>query len=263
MNMKSLLHKIRPASFIAVCLLSFTLGNVYGSSDVTQELKVLVVGETDSEKSSLINTIANLTSGKKSIDQKDFLIKTTFDGKEIPVSDSRYRHRPPASPICPYYFPSYDCGTKKYTYRTKDYSITRKNIKLTLFDSPGIPASESPEEMQEIIDHIVDKVKGSTNFDAIALVIPRLTPQFELATQFYLSLFFNVLPKEFHHRVFIVFTFEDAPVDKFFQNLEGLGINVKNYVKFDNSALFAHTPLPAEIAQEIARSNDNYLYKRE
>ena len=105
------------------------------SENFDQELKILLVGPSTHGKSSLINTIANLVSGKKATDQKDFLIKTQHDGKQFPCTVGRYQNRNVEDNIDPSYSQtiaslSYNTGTAKYIFLNQDQKKQVKKLHL-------------------------------------------------------------------------------------------------------------------------------------
>lgn len=173
------------------------------SENFDQEFKILLVGPSGHGKSSLINTIANLASGKKSTDQKDFLIKTQHDDNQYPCTVDRYQSRNVEVNIDPRYSQtiassSYNTGTAKYVFLNQDQPPTRKQIKLTIFDTPGINIERANRNVSVRIKNDIEQIGNANQLNAIALVISypfASTSRSDLNA--YISEFQKILPEKY------------------------------------------------------------------
>lgn len=236
------------------------------SENFDQELKILLIGPSGHGKSSLINTIANLTSGKKAADQKDFLIKTQYDGYQFPCTVDRYQSRNVEVSIDPSYFQtiassSYNTGTAEYIFLNQDQTKTSKIIKLTMVDTPGLDIGGANGNGSESFKNAIDKVSNATQLNAIALVIDgtsAMSSRLGVVNSF-ISEFQKALPEKYKDNLIVVFTRPVSQSDDLFAYINTKGVNAKNYVSFDNSALFAHT-IPVIEDQEAELSDDEFFY---
>ena len=203
------------------------------------------MGPSGHGKSSLINTIANLVSGKKATDQKDILIKTQYYGNHFPCTVERYQNRNVEDNIDPSYSQtiaalSYNTGTAKYVFLNQDQKKQVRKITLTIVDTPG----RAYRNDSESIKNTIEQISNSTKLNAIVLVInehlllPHLTTNFNYS---YANQFQAALPKKFKDNLIVLFTKPSGQYVTLFEKLKESGITAKNYVTFDNGALFAHT----------------------
>ncbi|PAA60539.1 hypothetical protein BOX15_Mlig029040g1 [Macrostomum lignano] len=199
----------------------------FGRKDPTSavvEKVIMIVGETGSGKTTLINSMVNYILGVNFEDKFRFRIITDPKEKSLQKSQSKSQTQ----------------WVTSYTFHHREGC--QQPFTLTLVDTPGFGDTGGIVNDKKIVDRIREffsSPAGIDHLDAVGFVaqsgVARLTPTQRYVFDSILSLF----GKDIGDNIFVMITFADANVPPVLESLKEAGIVYKSHTKFNNSAVFA------------------------
>ncbi|PAA84769.1 hypothetical protein BOX15_Mlig027469g1, partial [Macrostomum lignano] len=196
----------------------------YYACQQSEEKVIMIVGETGSGKTTLINSMVNYLFGVNYDDE--FRMRIVADPKEKELSQSQSA--------------SQTQWVTSYTFHRHEGS--RHPFTFTLVDTPGFGDTEGIVNDQKIVDRIrafFSAPGGIDHLDAVGFVVPssvsRLTPTQRYVFDSILSLF----GRDVGGSIYILVTFADANEPPVLESLKEAKIPYNMHIKFNNSAVFA------------------------
>uniref|UniRef100_A0A1I8J4Q8 Fibronectin type-III domain-containing protein n=1 Tax=Macrostomum lignano TaxID=282301 RepID=A0A1I8J4Q8_9PLAT len=198
------------------------------------EKVIMIVGETGSGKTTLINSMVNYIFGVKYEDPFRFRIITDPKEKKLRTSQSMSQTQ----------------WVTSYTFHHRDGC--QQPCSLTLVDTPGFGDTGGIMNDKKIVDRIREFFSspgGIDHLDAVGFVVPssvaRLTPTQRYVFDSILSLF----GKDIGDNIYMLITFADANVPPVLESLKEARISYNLHIKFNNSAVFAKSQEMDQMSQ--------------
>ncbi|PAA61377.1 hypothetical protein BOX15_Mlig028320g2, partial [Macrostomum lignano] len=198
------------------------------------EKVIMIVGETGSGKTTLINSMVNYIFGVKYEDPFRFRIITDPKEKKLKTSQSMSQTQ----------------WVTSYTFHHRDGC--QQPCSLTLVDTPGFGDTGGIMKDKQIVDRIREFFSspgGIDHLDAVGFVVPssvaRLTPTQRYVFDSILSLF----GKDIGDNIYMLITFADANVPPVLESLKEARISYNLHIKFNNSAVFAKSQEMDQMSQ--------------
>uniref|UniRef100_A0A1I8J3G5 Septin-type G domain-containing protein n=1 Tax=Macrostomum lignano TaxID=282301 RepID=A0A1I8J3G5_9PLAT len=197
------------------------------------EKVIMIVGETGSGKTTLINSMVNYIFGVKYEDPFRFRIITDPKEKKLKTSQSMSQTQ----------------WVTSYTFHHRDGC--QQPCSLTLVDTPGFGDTGGIMNDKKIVDRIREFFSspgGIDHLDAVGFVVPssvaRLTP-----TQRYVFDSILSLCSDIGDNIYMLITFADANVPPVLESLKEARISYNLHIKFNNSAVFAKSQEMDQMSQ--------------
>ncbi|EGC33226.1 hypothetical protein DICPUDRAFT_154762 [Dictyostelium purpureum] len=158
---------------------------------MSNTFSILVIGETGSGKSTLINTITNYFLGGKIPDNIKVAIKTKFfDATENFKSNENDSHD----------------RTKSQTDSCNTYSFKKDSKTFVFIDTPGLSDTRGVEQDDINIGKIIDSAENCLNLSAVLIVINGSVPRMTINLQNVITRLRGSIPDSLLNNIFLVFT---------------------------------------------------------
>jgi hypothetical protein len=219
----------------------------YSDSDEFPNYNVLVMGSTGAGKSTLVNTIINLASGRSFRDARLFGIPVNYKAPK-----SSYQHH-------------FSCNVAKHMHHQIELekSVGQSDTKfvnmfdidiggatLTLIDTPGFGDTRGPQQDATNAQMIIDKLSKVLTVHAVIWVSKSSLNRNTAELKYSVELFLSMLPVGYNKNIFLAFTHcpsmngVNAP-----EILKGLSLPMENAFYFENECL-----MPYDLARTFAKS---------
>jgi hypothetical protein len=203
-----------------------------GSGDFPppEEKVIMVVGETGSGKSTLINGMINYILG---VEWKDeFRFKLIAEEPKKSQADNA------------------DSATKSITaYTLYPMEGSRISYRFTIIDTPGFGDTEGLQRDKFTIDQIrkfFTTSNGIDHLDGIGFVVKNSDTRLEGAKKYIFDKILSIFGNDIEKNIFMMVTFADGSRPPVVDTLKKAEIKYSELFKFNNSALFAKNDSPKE-----------------
>lgn len=211
-----------------------------GSSDFPppEEKVIMVVGETGSGKSTLINGIINYILGVEWEDK--FRFKLIAEEPKKSQADNA------------------DSATKSITAYTL-YPMEGSSIpyRLTIIDTPGFGDTEGLERDKFTIDQIrkffTTQKNGIDHLDGIGFVVKNSDTRLEGSKKYIFDKILSIFGKDIENNIFMMVNFADGERPPVVDTLQKAGIKYSDLFTFNNSALFSKNDNPQDRSYRVGK----------
>ena len=200
-----------------------------------ETIKLLVIGQTGSGKSTFINTLFNHIQGKKFNEKKDFIIPCIEQPNcTVPefVNPKKTENLSPS--------------TESQTRECTTYHIVGEKYDLYVIDTPGLGDTRGKEQDKINTMKIINGINKHAEFNAICLCVKGSDNRINESLKYYISQIRKMLTQDCKDNFIICFSFVAKKVAHALDALVAMGIPANYMFKFDNSCLFEEENGPME-----------------
>lgn len=185
---------------------------------------IMMVGETGSGKTTLINGLVNYVLG---VDWDDeFRFKMILEDSNANQAESQ---------------------TKNVTsYTLHHQSGFRTPYSLTIIDTPGFGDTKGITRDQEIVEQLrkfftTPGDRGISHIDAIGFVVQSSQARLSVGQKYVFDSILSLFGKDIEDNIFLLVTFADGQKPEVLSAVDKADIPYKEYLQFNNSAIFTPT----------------------
>jgi len=207
----------------------------------------VVIGKSGAGKSTFINMVANLASGKGYRDQR---IVAITQGFSLQADDGETHHKVLQCTMPKFnHLQTDDVNAgqaKSQTQRCSEYTFETDKYSLTLVDTPGIGDTRGVDQDEANAHMIAEQVAKMGSFDAIILVYKGDDVRKDLSVTYILSELQSMMPKDFKSNLIVVFSHVTSTTTAIpgINHLQSMGIAVDKMMVMDNECYLPPDILP-------------------